>query len=163
MAVAVVLYSVWEVKSVLPEIAKASGPRLVASSIGVDVRVLLIVEIPLVVLLLLTPLIARSFPEAIHFGTTTFADYTPKQRERIMPLLDKMMGLLSLVVSSFFWYRIHVRLHSASIDPRALQHVGWWLGGFIISSALVVIYYLQRMSEEADAAGSSPRWYPPES
>jgi hypothetical protein len=163
MAVAVVLYSVWEVKSVLPEIAKASLPRLVASGIAVDVCVLLIVEIPLIGLLLLTPLIARSFPEAIHFGTTTFADYTPKQRERIMPLVDKMTGLLSLVVSLFFGYRIHVRLHSASTDPGALQHVGWWLAGFIISSALVVIYYLQRISEEADAAGPSPEWYPPES
>jgi hypothetical protein len=80
-----------------------------------------------------------------------------------MPLLEKMAGLLSLVVSLFFWYRIHVRLHSASIDPRAPQHVGWWLGGFIISSALVVIYYLQRISEEAEAAGPSPESYPPES
>jgi hypothetical protein len=66
MAVAVVLYSVWEANSVLPEIAKASRPRLVASSTAVEVRVLLIVGIPLVVLLPLTPLIARSFPEAIH-------------------------------------------------------------------------------------------------
>lgn len=108
----------------------------------------LFVEVLLTGLLLITPWLGRAFPAAIHFGWRHLSDYTPRQRERIMPLLTRMAGLMSASFNAFSGFGIHQRIQAALVDPRHPPNL-WWIAGALVSIGAIGYYYVQRFDEEA--------------
>lgn len=141
LAVLAVLYSYYEIRSGLPP---AVGRGL---GIAASVWVSLGAEVFLTGILLAVPWIGRRCPEYVHFGSRTFCDYTPPQRERIMPLLKNMVGLMALATNLFFAFDIHQHIamaQSGGGPPSPL-----FLVGLIICDGIILWYYLGRFDEEA--------------
>jgi hypothetical protein len=111
-------------------------------------------------LLLAVPYVGAWYPGAVHFGWRHLSDYTPRQRERIMPLLQDMMGLSSLLVSLCFGFCNHLRIQSAlSSGPRLPAD---WFGhvisselqvmaGLVVGLVVVTFYYVARFDAKAGA------------
>jgi uncharacterized membrane protein len=93
---------------------------------------------------LVVPLLARRFPATVNVGFRKLSDFTPVQRERIMPLLTDMMGYMSLLSGLFFCTLLRDIIHAASSSH---PHISlWWeLGPFLAGTAVTVIYYLRRI------------------
>jgi formate hydrogenlyase subunit 3/multisubunit Na+/H+ antiporter MnhD subunit len=148
LPVGLIVYSYFEIKTGLPRIA-ALAPSGIAGGISAALWVSLFVEILITCLLLAVPLIGRAFPEAVHFGWRRLSDYTPSQRERIMPLLRRMVGLLGASCTFFSGFGIHMRIQAALVNPRHGQPNLWWVAGILVSFAAITSYYLRRFDEEA--------------
>jgi uncharacterized membrane protein len=106
--------------------------------------VLLLVQVLTCGLFLMVPLLARHFPGTVNVGFQTLSDFTPAQRERIMPFLTDMMGYISVMLGLFFCTLLREAIHAAfSSHP----HISlWWkLGLFLAGTAVTVIYYLRRI------------------
>jgi uncharacterized membrane protein len=95
-------------------------------------------------LFLVVPLLAGRFPGMVNVGFRTLSDFTPGQRERIIPFLTDMMGYMSILLSLFFCILLRDIIHAASSSH---PHISlWWeLGLFLAGTAATVIYYLRRI------------------
>src|SRR5262249_44333485 len=98
-------------------------------------------------LILVAPAVARSSPGLVHFGPRLFSDYTPKERELLMPLLSRMAGWLSVALNAFSFMGIHMQIAAALAFPPRVP-IPWWVGGMLITFAVIIYYYLQRFDEE---------------
>lgn len=101
-------------------------------------------------LMLLIPFLGRRIPGAVHLGTRRLSDYTPEQRELIMPLLEQMAGLMSVAVGLFFVYVIREMIRAAE-QPGSKTHIGWAAGLFAGGMVGVSLCYMRRMSRVAKA------------
>ena len=112
---------------------------------------LLLVQVLICGVLLLIPLLARRFPGSVNIGFQKLSDFTPAQRERIMPLFDDMMGYMSVLLGLLFAVRLRGTIHAAfSSHPHLAP---WWiLVVFLASFAGTVIYYLRRIFAVANEA-----------
>jgi uncharacterized membrane protein len=63
---------------------------------------LLVAQVLTCGLFLVAPLLGRRFPGAVNLGFRKLSDFTPAQRERIMPFLTDMMGYMSVLLSLLF-------------------------------------------------------------
>jgi len=93
------------------------------------------------------PFLAAAFPELVHFGSRCWTDYSPREREQLMPLLKAMMGWMSLLASLFFTMDIHWQIRNAlsgSPGPPSL----WLPAGLIFGEGASIIYYLHRFDEK---------------
>ena len=104
----------------------------------------------------LLPLLSRRFPASVHFGARKLSDFTPEQREQVLPLLAEMMGTLSVPVSLLFSYLIHEMIRVASA-PHPELPLWWAMGIFLTSNAAILIYYLRRINAAADGPSVMPR------
>lgn len=160
----VILYSYFEIKTSLPlltaRIPTNSNPagRPIGFLIGNGLWINLFLQILISGLLLAVPYVGRWYPGAVHFGWRCLSDYTPKQRERIMPLLRDMVGLASLLVSLVFGLCTHLRIHAAlSSGPRL--PVDWFkhvisselqlMAGMAVGLGVITFYYVGRFDAEA--------------
>jgi len=150
-------YSYFEMKTNLPGTAADS-------SSAIAVRVLLGIQFLGSILFFAIPYFP---PEMIHFGWRRLSDYTPKQLERIMPLVRDMAGLMGLLFGLFFTARIHLQLGQAnSTQPREVAQqisglMPWMTGGLIVGETLIVLYYVSRFDAEAKKS-SEPYHIPDE-
>jgi hypothetical protein len=115
LTVALAVYSCVQVKTSLPlltaRILTHSGStEPVREVIGAELSFSLFLQLFLAALLLGVPYIAA---ENIHFGSWCLSRYTPEQRDRILPVLRELTGLLALLVSFYFAARIYLRIHEA--------------------------------------------------
>ncbi len=110
---------------------------------------LLLIQVLTCGVFLLVPLLARRFPGAVNLGTRRLSDFTPAQRERIMPVLDDMMGYMSVLLSLLFAFLVRGTIQAAfSAHPRLAP---WWiLVVFLATFAATIIYYLRRIFAVAD-------------
>jgi uncharacterized membrane protein len=106
--------------------------------------VLLLVQVLTCSLFLAVPPLARRFPGTVNVGFRKLSDFTPAQRERIMPLLSDMMGYMSVLLSFLFSILLRETIHAAlSSHP----HISFWweFGLFLAGTAVTIIYYLRRI------------------
>ena len=101
-------------------------------------------------LMLSIPLLGRHFPGAVHLGTRRLSDYTPEQRELVMPLLEQMSGIMSVASSLFLVYIIREMIRAAE-QPGSKTHIGWAAGLFAGGMVGVSLCYMRRMSRVAKA------------
>jgi uncharacterized membrane protein len=95
-------------------------------------------------LFLAVPLLARRFPGTVNVGFRRLSDFTPGQRERIMPFLTDMMGYMSVLLGLFFCILLRDIIHAASSSHPHISP--WWeLGLFLAGTAATLIYYLRRI------------------
>ncbi|HEY4045536.1 MAG TPA: hypothetical protein VGM27_01615 [Acidobacteriaceae bacterium] len=92
----------------------------------------LFLEILITGVLLLVPALSRSFPEVAHFGFRRLSDYTPSQRERVFPILRRMVGLLNLAAVLYFGLGIDMQIKYALVD-RPRPPAFWTIAIFLIS------------------------------
>lgn len=111
--------------------------------------VLLLVQVLTCGLFLVVPLLGRRFPGTVNVGFRTLSDFTPAQRERIMPFLTDMMGYMSVLLGLLFSVLLRETIHAAS---SAHPHLSlWWeLGVFLAGTAATLIYYLRRINAVAN-------------
>ena len=83
------------------------------------------------------PAIAGSFPECVHFGWRTLADYTAEERERIMPLLKNMVGLMALATNVFLGYDIHHHLELARSSRIAVPSPQFLIS-LLVSNGVII-------------------------
>ena len=150
---AILLHSYFDIWRHMPLIAARTPPGSAAAfAISMQLWTAIGIQTVVCVTFLLVPAIARSSPGAVHFGWRRLSDYSPRQRERIMPLLKRMMGILSVLTAVFFGAWIHTCIGNAVDTPRSpvppVQLV-WWTAGLVAVSALVTAYYLQRFDQAA--------------
>ncbi len=108
-------------------------------------------------LFLVIPLLGRRFPESVNLGFRNLSDFTPAQRERIMPFLTDMMGYVSVLLSLLFCILLRDIIHAASSSH---PHISlWWeLGLFLTSIAVTIIYYIRRIfavANETESPGAT--------
>jgi hypothetical protein len=161
----VIIYSYFEIKSDLPLLTarlptnRNPAGQPVGSVIGHGLWINLFLQIFISGLLLAVPYVGRWFPEAVHFGWRCLSDYTPEQRERIMPLLRNMMGLASLLVSVVFGLCNHLRIQSALTSGPRLP-ADWFtsvfssqlqlMAGLAVGLGVLTVYYVGRFDAEAE-------------
>jgi uncharacterized membrane protein len=118
---------------------------------------LLEVQVLVCGLFLAMPLLGRRFPGSVNLGRRRLSDFTPEQRERIMPLLTDMMGYMSVLLSLLFSILLREIIHaSSSSHPHFAPK--WELGFFLAGTAATFIYYLIRIfavAREMPPAGRS--------
>jgi uncharacterized membrane protein len=106
--------------------------------------VLLLVQVLTSGLFLAIPLLGRRFPESVNLGSRKLSDFTPAQRERIMPLFTDMMGYVSVLLGLLFCILLRETIHAASSSHHHIPF--WWeLGLFLAGTAATLIYYLRRI------------------
>jgi len=93
---------------------------------------------------LLVSLLTRRFPRMVNVGRRKLSDFTPAQRERIIPLLDDMMGSMSALLSLLFAILLRGTIHAA-LSPHPHFAPWWELGLFLAGIAATTIYYLRRI------------------
>lgn len=113
--------------------------------------VILGLQVLITVILLSIPTLGRRFPQAVHFGTRSLKDYTPKQRELIMPLLANMSGLMSVASGLFFVYLIRETIRVAEMGHPQM-HMEWALGLFLGSMIGLPLYYWRRINTVVEMA-----------
>jgi uncharacterized membrane protein len=112
---------------------------------------LLLVQLLTCGVLLAVPFLGRRHPGMVHIGFRTLSDFTPAQRERIMPLLTDMMEYVSVLVGVLFCILLRQTIRAAlSSHPHFSP---WWIGAFLIGVAAIVIYYLRRIFAAANDTG----------
>lgn len=112
---------------------------------------LLGIQVLTVGLMLFIPILGRKFPGTVNLGTRRLSDYTPEQRELVMPLLEQMTGFMSIAASLFFVYIIREMIRAAE-QTRSMTHIGWAAGLFVGSMVGISIYYVRRMGKVANEA-----------
>ena len=101
-------------------------------------------------LMLTIPAWGRRFPQSVHLGARRLSDFTPEQRERAWPLLDRMAGWLSVATSLFFVLIIREAIRAAgSSNPQF--HLGWVVVFFVGGMVGISIYYVRRINQMARA------------
>jgi uncharacterized membrane protein len=110
--------------------------------------VLLLIQVLVGGLFLVIPLLGRRFPESVNIGSLKLSDYTPAQRERIMPLLTDMMGYISVLFSLLFCLLLRQAIRAAS-SPHPHLAVWWVFGVMVAGTALTLIYYIRRIDDVA--------------
>jgi hypothetical protein len=145
-AIGLIVYSYFEITNSLPPMPAQGSARL---AITAAVWVSLGVEIFLTGLLLTVPWIGRVWPEVVHLGWRGLAEYTPGQRERIMPLVHQMMGMLSVTFNLFWGVNIHQHIRAGHSDPRRGPADLWWIGALLVSLAVITWYYVDKFDEAA--------------
>lgn len=93
---------------------------------------------------LIVPYVGRRYPGAVHFGTTSFSDYSLAQRARIVPLLKDMAGYMCMVMNLFFVWLLDQIIRAASQPTPHIQMFGplaLLLGGTLG----VLLYYLSKI------------------
>jgi uncharacterized membrane protein len=104
----------------------------------------LVVQVLTCALLLAMPLLGRRYPGSVSLGTRKLSDFTPEQRERILPLLTDMGGYMSVLLGLLFSVLLRETIHAASSSHPHLS--AWWeLGVFLAGTAAILIYYLSRI------------------
>jgi uncharacterized membrane protein len=89
---------------------------------------LLVVQVLTCGLFLAMPLLGRRYPGSVNLGTRKLSDFTPEQRERIMPLLTDMAGYMSVLLGLLFSVLLRETIHAVSSSHPHLSP--WWeLGG----------------------------------
>jgi hypothetical protein len=149
LAIGLIAYSYLEIKHNLPQIAERVPNRAVATAISLNLWIPLLLEILITGVLLLVPALSRAYPEAVHFGLRRLSDYTPSQRDRIMPILSRMVGLLSVAATVYFGFGIDLQIKAALVNGRPRPPAPWEIAAFVISFGAITYYYVQRMDEEA--------------
>lgn len=93
----------------------------------------------------------RRFPQSVHLGTRRLSDYKPEQRERILPLLERMGGWMSVAASFFFIYMIREAIRAA--DPSHPHfHSGWAPALFVAGMVGLALFYVWRINKVAGAS-----------
>ncbi len=105
-------------------------------------------------LMLFIPFLGRRIPGAVHLGSRKLSDFTPEQRELVMPLLEQMAGVMSVAASLFFAYLIREMIRAAE-QPGSKTHPGWAAGLFAGSLVGVSLYYTRRIDRVAKDAQPS--------
>ena len=154
VSLALVAYSYFEVKADLPSLTAAiptdSAAIPVPQAICMDLRFSFAIQLLLVALFLIVGYIV---PESAHFGWWSLGRYTPKQRERILPKLRELIGVLTLLISGYFAAQIHLVIRSARsyglLLPRVwLQHLEraklYGLVALLLTCAIVIFRYLKK-------------------
>ena len=95
-------------------------------------------------LFLVIPLLGQRFPESVHLGSRNLSDFTPTQRERIMPLLTDMMGYVSILLTLLFCILLREAIQAASSSHPHFSPK-WELGVFFAAIAATLIFYLVRI------------------
>lgn len=140
------LHSYFDIKRSLPRLAALHSSS--AQVLGKTLWFLLVIQIMGSGIFLALPYLGRSSPELIHFGWRKLSDYSPKQRDRIMPLLGNMAGWMGIVFSSYFATRIHLLIGQALSAP--LRTPAWWPEATLgVAEAAIILYYLRRFDAEA--------------
>lgn len=101
------------------------------------------------------------FPETVHFGSRTLADYTPAQMERIMPLLRDMTGVMGFVAALYFAVNVRLLIRQLlSPDPREAARAiaanqPWLVCALLVGEGVTVYYYLRRFDAAANSASTN--------
>jgi hypothetical protein len=109
--------------------------------------ILLAVQVLGAALILAIPALGRRAPQMVNLGTRRLSDFPPELRERIMPLLEEMCGYLAVLYSLLFTVVIRGVIRAALVPGTRLNY--WPLGGFLVATGGVVIYYLWQMNRVA--------------
>lgn len=97
--------------------------------------------------------LGRRYPGSVHFGTRHLSDFTPEQRELVLPLLDQLGGWMSVLCGLFFVFLIRESIRAAgSANPQF--HMGWAAALFIAGMVGITVYYVRRINSVARAAES---------
>jgi len=83
----------------------------------------LVIQVLTCGLFLAMPLLGRRYPGSISLGTRSLSDFTPEQRERILPLLTDMVGYMSVLLGLFFSVLLREIVHAASSSH---PHLSAW-------------------------------------
>lgn len=110
--------------------------------------ILLGIQVLIAVLMLSIPILGRKFPGTVHLGTRRLSDYTPEQREVVMPLLEQMAGVMSVATSLFFVYLIREMIAAAE-QPRSNAYMGWAAVLFAATLIGLSLFYSRRMNRVA--------------
>lgn len=95
----------------------------------------------------------RRYPGSVHFGTRRLSDFTPEQRELVLPLLDQLGGWMSVITGLFFVFIIRESIGAAGSDHPQF-HVGWAAALFVVGLVGVSVYYVWLINRVARAAGN---------
>jgi len=160
LTVALAVFSSIQVTTAFPSLTSSiltrTGSIVPARQVvGPELYLICLLQIILAAAFLIAPYAAA---DSIHFGPWCLGRYTAEKRDRILPSLRELMGLLALLISLCFAGRIYFRIHDArSHGPLlpvdwldrvvrtdlesllALGLVGW----------LVIYYYLGKFDELA--------------
>jgi len=109
---------------------------------------MLAVQVAVSGLILAVPLLGRHFPGMVNLGWRRLSDYTPEQRERILPLLVDWLGYMSMLIGLLFVFLIR-QIIQAALSPSPRIRIGWPVGLFIASTIVLVIHYLGRIKRVA--------------
>jgi len=140
--------SFFEIVSALPQIAAHAPAAAAAPVTAVTLWMLLGIQVFISVAFLIVPFVARRSPGSIHFGTRRFSQYSPQQRERILPLLSKMVGLQSVVLNLLCALGIRW-IAGTSPAQRSPTPVLLSIGAFLVVFCVITFYYLDRFDDEA--------------
>jgi len=104
---------------------------------------------------LLVPYLGQHFPGTVHFGRRRLSDFSPDQRERILPLLNDMAGWLGIVMNLFFVFMLRQVIQQATASIPHLQApvpLALAVGGTIV----ITVYYFGKINKVAKEAGETP-------
>jgi uncharacterized membrane protein len=157
VALALAAYSYFAIRSAMPRLPARiathfnwSGEPNSWSSPDM-LWILLAVQVFGAALILVIPALGRRAPQLVNLGTRRLSDYSPEARQRIMPLLEDMCGYLAVLFSLLFTVLIR-ELIRAALSPVTRPSF-WLVGGFLVATAVLLVYYLWRMKR---AAGEIP-------
>lgn len=117
---------------------------------------LLALQVVLASILLTLPIWSRRFPQFVNLGTRKLSDFTPEQRELVMPLLRKMAGFMGVATSLFFVYIIWSTIHAAE-ESHPEFHMAWPIGLFLCGMVGIPLYYMHQMNRVADSQAPQSR------
>lgn len=118
--------------------------------------VLLAIQVVLASILLAIPMLSRRFPQFANLGTRKLSDFTPEQRELVMPLLGKMAGFMGVATTLFFLYIIRETIRAAEAS-HPVFHMGWALGLFLGCMIGIPVYYMRQINRLVEAKTTQPR------
>ena len=109
--------------------------------------VLLAVQVFCSALMLAIPAISRRAPQLVNLGFHRLSDYSPEVRERIMPLLNDMSGLMAVLFGLLFTFIIRETIRGALVPGT--HPTLWPVGAFVVAMFGLVLYYVRRFDREA--------------
>jgi len=150
-----------EIKTGLPSLTArlltqhgSSSP--VGPVLSIDLKTCFLLQVLISAIALGAPYVA---PEYIHLGSWTLHRYVPEQRDRVLPPLRVLMGLLALLVSAYFTARIFLVIHEASSQGPLLP-ADWlshlfrteieWLLGLMAVCGLIIYRYIGKFDALAE-------------